>query len=99
MTSNSSPQKARGTANSFVIVCSSGITAFSTADVASPEVSTDPMQPCRGRAQFHPEFQGHTGFNHLMLEVARMDDLGRLIDLLDEYDTDVMHPLDATPPT
>lgn len=39
------------------------------------------------------EFPGHVGFNHLMLEVAHMDDLGRLIDLLDGYDVDVMQSL------
>ncbi|NMM92463.1 glyoxalase [Rhodococcus sp. SRB_17] len=39
------------------------------------------------------EFPGHVGFNHLMLEVEHMDDLGRLIDLLDEHDVDIMQSL------
>jgi 2,3-dihydroxybiphenyl 1,2-dioxygenase len=39
------------------------------------------------------EFPGHVGFNHLMLEVEHMDDLGRLIDLLDAHETDVMQSL------
>ena len=39
------------------------------------------------------EYPGHVGFNHLMLEVECMDDLGRLIDLLDSHDTEVMQTL------
>ncbi len=45
------------------------------------------------------EYPGHVGFNHLMLEVECMDDLGRLIDLLDSHDTEVMQTLGATPMT
>ncbi|WP_191413762.1 VOC family protein [Salinibacterium sp. ZJ450] len=36
------------------------------------------------------EVPGLTGFNHLMLEVANIDDLGATIDLLPEYDTDTL---------
>lgn len=39
------------------------------------------------------ELPGHVGFNHLMLEVEQMDDLGRLIDLLDEHDVEIMQSL------
>ncbi|WP_458682737.1 VOC family protein [Prescottella equi] len=39
------------------------------------------------------EFPGHVGFNHLMLEVEHMDDLGRLIDLLDQHDVEIMQSL------
>ena len=39
------------------------------------------------------ELPGHTGFNHLMLEVEYMDDLGRLIDLLDVHDVEIMQSL------
>ncbi|WP_305092998.1 VOC family protein [Prescottella sp. R16] len=39
------------------------------------------------------ELPGHVGFNHLMLEVEHMDDLGRLIDLLDEHDVEIVQSL------
>lgn len=39
------------------------------------------------------EYPGHVGFNHLMLEVEHLDDLGRMIDLVEEHDVDVMQSL------
>ena len=39
------------------------------------------------------ELPGHVGFNHMMLEVEELDDLGRVIDLLKPHDTDVMQTL------
>ncbi|MGF7120335.1 MULTISPECIES: VOC family protein [unclassified Rhodococcus (in: high G+C Gram-positive bacteria)] len=39
------------------------------------------------------ELPGYVGFNHLMLEVENIDDLGTAIDLLDETGTEVMQTL------
>lgn len=39
------------------------------------------------------ELPGQVGVNHLMLEVEYLDDLGRLIDLLDDHDVEVMQTL------
>lgn len=39
------------------------------------------------------EYPGHVGFNHLMLEVEQMDDLGTAIDLLDETGTELLQSL------
>ena len=69
-----------------------GVLGFKLSDRVKSDIFNLRFYHCNGRhhSLAMAEIPGMTGINHLMLEVEELDDVGSAIDLLPEYDTDLL---------